>query len=69
MDFETLNTFKEYWDTGTETLAGIPENLSDEEKTLFQFLKENNIRLEQEKVMHEFVVRCFERVIGLNTHK
>lgn len=63
MDFGTLNAFKEYWDEGTETFASLPENLSVEEKQLYSFLKENNVRLEQEKIRHEFVMRCFEGVI------
>lgn len=63
MDFETLNAYREYWDEGTETLIPVPENLNAEEKQLYSFLRENNVRLEQEKIRHEFVVRSFDRVI------
>lgn len=63
MDFATLDTFKEYWDKGTETPGSVPDNLNDEEKRLFGYLKENNIRLEQEKIRHEFVVECFGKVM------
>jgi len=59
MDFNSLDSFKEYWGTGTETLVVVPAHLNDEEKKLFMFLKENNIRLEQEKISHDFVVRSF----------
>jgi len=62
MDLETLNVFREYWDEGRETLAPVFENLNGEEKQLYSFLKENNIRLEQEKIRHEFAVQSFKRV-------
>jgi hypothetical protein len=61
MDFATLNAFKPYWDAGTETSDSVPENLNDEEKRLFEFLKEGNVRLEQEKLRHDYVVSEFGR--------
>jgi len=59
MDFKTLNAFKEYWDVGTESTMNTPENLTDEEKELFLYLQQNNLRLEQEKINHEFVLKTF----------
>jgi hypothetical protein len=67
MDFETLNAFKEHWDEGTETAAAVPEYLNEEEKKLFGFLKEKNIRLEQEKIRHEVVVRSFAQRLNLDS--
>ncbi len=61
MDFDTLNAFKPYWDVGTETSDYVPERLSEEEKRLFEFLKEGNVRLEQEKLRHDYVVAEFSR--------
>lgn len=61
MDVETLNAFRDYWNKGTETLAGVSENLNEEEKRLFEFLKEGNVRLEQEKIRHDYVVEEFGR--------
>lgn len=63
MDFETLNAFKEHWTEGMETSVSLPEFLNDEETRLFEFLKENNIRLEQEKIRHDHVVEALSKVI------
>lgn len=61
MDFETLNTFKEDWDTGEPIYAHSLPNLSSEEQELFQFVKADNIntiRLEQEKISQEYVLKA-----------
>jgi hypothetical protein len=63
MDFETLKAFKDHWTEGTETSVAQPEHLSEEEKKLFEFLRDKNIRLEQEKIRHEYVVKELRRVI------
>ncbi len=64
MDFEALNSFKDFWERGTETFAEKPANLSLEEEKLFLFVRENNIRLEQEKLSHEYVVSAFLRAMN-----
>lgn len=59
MDFETLNVFKEDWSRGEPISAKILPNLTAEEQQLFTFVKadnENTIRLEQEKITHEYVL-------------
>ncbi len=49
MDFETLNSFKSDWGHGEPITVSNLQNLNHEEQELFAFVKENNIRLEQEK--------------------
>lgn len=63
MDFETLNAFKDHWTEGTETSVSLPEHLNEEETRLFEFLRDKNIRLEQEKIRHEYVVKEFGKII------
>jgi hypothetical protein len=63
MDFTTLNLFKDYWDVGTESAVRVPENLTEKEKQLFLFLQQNNIRLEQEKISHGFVLESFANLL------
>jgi len=56
MDFETLNHFKTEWGRGEIlNMAELP-NLTHEEQNLFLYVKEHNIRLEQEKITHEYVI-------------
>lgn len=65
MDFETLNTFKEDWDTGEPIYAHSFPNLNSEEQELFQFVKADNIntiRLEQEKISQEYVLKALGKL-------
>jgi hypothetical protein len=60
MDFETLNTFKEDWGRGASIKATELPNLNTEERELFEFIKADNIntiRLEQEKISQEYVLK------------
>lgn len=57
MDRETLTAHKHYWGQGEHTVQESPKYLTEEEKDLFQFLKTHNVRLEQEKIEHAYVVR------------
>lgn len=66
MDFATLNAFKPYWDAGTETSVSVPEDLNNEEKRLFEFLRDGNVRLEQEKLRHDYVVAEFGRRMNVD---
>lgn len=66
MDFETLNSFKDDWDRGEPITAGSLPNLTSAEEMLFQFVKADNIntiRLEQEKVSQEYVMKELDRII------
>lgn len=56
MDFKTLNLFQQFIVSGTPTNAAINlQNLTTEEKELFDFLIEKNCRLEQEKIDQNYV--------------
>ncbi len=59
MDRKTLLAFEEDWVEGTPTLVSDPVNLTEEEQKLYQLLKEKSIRLEQEKISHNFVKENF----------
>ena len=52
------DTFEKYYegDKGTETNVEKELCLTQEEKDMFKYLKENNLRLEQEKIPFEYVV-------------
>jgi len=54
MDKETFDKFFEN-DKGTPNKISIDLNLTEEEKQLYESLKENNWRLEQEKIPFEYV--------------
>lgn len=57
MDRNTLDEFKSLWTSGTPTSVSKLDGLHPEEMELFQFLKENNVRLEQEWIPQEYVIR------------
>ena len=54
MDIETFDNFFEK-DTGTPSKISVKLNLTEKEKQLYESLKENNWRLEQEKTPLEYV--------------
>ena len=65
MDFETLNTFKDDWDKGESINVGSLSNLNPDEHELFLFIKADNIntiRLEQEKISHEYVLKIIGKL-------
>jgi hypothetical protein len=62
MDFETLNAFKDDWSKGEPTTTNTLPNLTSEEKELFAFVKAGNIRLEQEKICQEFVLKQVTKI-------
>lgn len=66
MDLNTLNNFKNDWVDGTETAVLNLKNLTEEEFSLFKLISTegNRIRLEQEKIPHEYVVKELDKVIG-----
>ena len=66
MDFETLNAFKDEWDSGQPINKEILPNLTSEEQMLFKFVRadnENTIRLEQEKITQDYVIKQFMKII------
>jgi hypothetical protein len=62
MDRHTLDQFKSLWTSGTATTVSKLDGLHPEEIKLFQFLKENNVRLEQEWIPQEYVIREMNRL-------
>lgn len=67
MDFETLNFFKDDWGKGEVTPVCNLTNLSLIEQELYNFLKADNInpiRLEQEKITHEYVLKWIKSIYG-----
>ena len=50
MDRKTLDNFQDKIAEGTPTFAQNLAYLNAEEQQLFDFLKQNNLRLEQEKI-------------------
>lgn len=59
MDKQTFDHFFE-GDYGTPTNISTKLNLTDEEYQLYDILKTNNWRLEQEKIPLEYVNKCFD---------
>lgn len=59
MDKQTFDNFFED-DNGTPKNISTKLNLTDEEQLLYDILKTNNWRLEQEKIPYEFVKEYFE---------
>ena len=65
MDFETLNTFKADWDRGEPIHESRLPNLYSNEQELFQFVRadnKNTIRLEQEKISQEYVLKQIAKI-------
>jgi len=60
MDFETFEKFFEH-DNGTQTKIFTILNLTDKEQTLYETLKTNNWRLEQEKIPYDYVNQFFDK--------
>jgi hypothetical protein len=60
MDNDTFNKFFEN-DSGTQSKITTELNLTDEERQLYLLLKENNWRLEQEKIRIEYVKEFLEK--------
>lgn len=58
MDLVTFEKFFEN-DLGTQTNIGISLNLTDSEQELYDILKTNNWRLEQEKIPYDYVNQFF----------
>jgi hypothetical protein len=59
MEKEAFEKFFEN-DTGTTTNISTKLNLTDKEQELFEILKTNNWRLEQEKIPLEYVIKYFD---------
>jgi hypothetical protein len=65
MDFDTLNTFKNDWDKGEPIHENSLPNLNSDEQELFHFVRADNIntiRLEQEKISQEYVLKQIAKI-------
>ncbi|MBN8578137.1 MAG: hypothetical protein J0L66_14425 [Cytophagales bacterium] len=65
MDFETLNAFKDDWDKGKPINKQSLPNLTSDEQEIYQFVKADNVntvRLEQEKITHDYVLKQFAKI-------
>jgi hypothetical protein len=62
MDWETFSTFADYCVESTPCSIQHLPHLTHEEHDLFVYLTEHNLRLEQERVSHSYVVRQLEAV-------
>jgi hypothetical protein len=57
MDETTLHTFQEFQVAGTPTSTQYLSHLTSEEHTLFEYLAQENIRLEQERISQSYAVK------------
>lgn len=60
MDMNTFDTYFE-GDSGTPSNVSIELSLTDAENALYEYIKKNNLRLEQEKIPQSFVVNAIKR--------
>jgi hypothetical protein len=64
MDEITFDLFFEQ-DSGTPTTINVENYLNDEEQYLYQRIRSNNWRLEQEKIPVEYVNKSLHEFYGL----
>jgi hypothetical protein len=56
MDMETLKSYQDFWVKGTPSSINGLNYLNIDEHQTYNFLRENNIRLEQERILHFKVI-------------
>lgn len=61
MDKETFDTYFEN-DSGTPSSVSVDLNLAKDEKSLYEYIKKNNCRLEQEKIPQSFVLESIRNI-------
>ncbi|MCC6461523.1 MAG: hypothetical protein IT260_13705 [Saprospiraceae bacterium] len=61
MDWETLHRFQSDWGAGVPTTAILLPGLTEEEYRVFNFLKNRNLRLEQEKIPQDWLLAALSR--------
>ncbi|MEX2233135.1 MAG: Wadjet anti-phage system protein JetD domain-containing protein [Cyclobacteriaceae bacterium] len=64
MDWETFRALGALVRTGKKIANYELDNLLDREKTLYTYLKDNNLRLEQEKIPHVYALNHLEMLQG-----
>ncbi len=65
MNEETLQLFKSSWGKEPQTISYTLANLTPDEQRVFYFLKQHNIRLEQEFLSHSHVLTALHRIADL----
>jgi hypothetical protein len=60
MDWKTLQSFAADWVTGTLTTVEALQHLTPAENEVFNYLKAQNLRLEQEKISHQYATAYIE---------
>lgn len=56
MDFATLRYFEKELGVGERTNVSVLEHLTEEEYELFEYVQSNKLRLEQEKISHQYLL-------------
>ena len=57
MNLDILNKYKDFWVTGTKSYVNELIHLTKDEKEVYEKLRDNNIRLEQERINQDEVVK------------
>ena len=68
MDFETIEAFKNESVVGTLTNVDFLNNLTEDEKQVFNHVKTNNIRLEQEKISYQYAKEYINKYMAKYEH-
>jgi len=66
MDFATLRHFEKEVGPGERTNASTLVHLTEEELELFEYVQSNKLRLEQEKIFHQYVLEKLAAVCLFN---
>ena len=63
MDEKTLQTYSKFIVRGEKTVVQSLANLSIDEAFLFQYLLENEQRLEQEHIHHDYILEQLQEIV------
>lgn len=62
MNWETFHAYRHLMKYGTPASPQLLPRLTEEEQSLYYFLQENNLRLEQERIPQKDVIRTLEKL-------
>lgn len=62
MNWETFHTYRQLMKGGTPAPIQFLPQLTEDEQSLYRFLQENNLRLEQERIPQKEVLRRLEQL-------
>lgn len=63
MDSNILHAYKDFWVKGTLSNINDLSYLNDDELSTFHFLKANNLRLEQERILQSEIISTIKQII------